>query len=146
MYENVRSGPLFELLKWRYQSGNGEIGVQNDGDGRTNGRRTHTHDFLNVSTQKPLRGNYETLFRTKRSRCSTSCSCSAVLNTISDFLVSGHGFSVCANLRSVISSTACKSSISGLSQADRAVQDAIDGAIEKLEHDQHSIPVNLLSK
>ncbi len=41
--ENVRSGPLFELLKWRYQSGNGEFwvqkGVQNDGDaGRTNGR------------------------------------------------------------------------------------------------------------
>ena len=30
-------------------------------DERTNGR-THTHDFLKLSTQKPLRGNYLTRF------------------------------------------------------------------------------------
>ena len=63
MYENVRSGPLFEPLKWRYQRGNGKFWVQKGSpkhpNGRTPnaGRRTNTHGFLNVSTQKPLRGN-----------------------------------------------------------------------------------------
>ena len=46
VYENVRSGPLFELLKWRYQSGKGKLWVQkrvqNGGDERrTDAGQTH---------------------------------------------------------------------------------------------------------
>ena len=58
VYENVRSGPLFEPLKWRYQRGNGKFWVQKGSQNiRTDERRTNTHGFLNVFTQKPLRGN-----------------------------------------------------------------------------------------
>ena len=60
--ENVTLGIPFWTAKMALSKGKREIpGPKMDlktCGGRTpNGRRTNTHDFLNVSTQKPLRGN-----------------------------------------------------------------------------------------
>ena len=58
VYENVRSGPLFEPLKWRYQRGNGKFWVQKGSpkhpNGRTNERTDkHTWFFERLYTKAP---------------------------------------------------------------------------------------------